>query len=244
MPWLEPITLSGPHAQLKPLAQDHCEGLTEAVKDGELWKLWYTLIPRTEDMSKEIDRRLGLQMAGSMLPWTVFDSGGRVAFKGATNVDRTFVTGNLPPGKYVVQFNAKSVAMNGNQYLVVVSAGRKKVIADAVAGEKFAAGGIAMRVEVGSGLKITGQVASGQTIVSSAGITVRIVDGKRYVWIGSDLGSNLGGHWEEEGMASAKNIKGISMADLRKIQDRSFEGSLLNRHGGVAHDVHVHGEGY
>ncbi|PZR74097.1 MAG: hypothetical protein DLM73_09055 [Chthoniobacterales bacterium] len=169
--------------------------------------------------------------AGAPMNVTVFDSGGRVAFKGATNVDRTFVTENLPPGKYVVQFTAKSVAMNGNQYLVVVSAGRKKVIADAVAGEKFAAGGIAMRVDVGTGLKITGQVVSGQTIVSSASITVRVINGKRYVWIGSELGSNLGGHWEEEGMASAQNIKNISMADFRKIQDRSFEGSLLNRHG-------------
>src|ERR1700720_210280 len=79
MPWLEPISLRGPHAQLKPLSQDHCEGLTEAVKDGELWKLWYTSIPRAEDMSKEIDRRLGLQAAGSMLPWTVFDAAGKIA---------------------------------------------------------------------------------------------------------------------------------------------------------------------
>ena len=60
MPWLEPVTLSGPHAQLEPLSQDHCDGLTEAVKDGELWKLWYTFIPTPEDMRKEIDRRLGL----------------------------------------------------------------------------------------------------------------------------------------------------------------------------------------
>src|ERR1700724_1767152 len=79
MPWLEPISLSGPHAQLKPLSHDHREGLTEAVKDGELWKLWYTLIPRAEDMGKEIDRRLGLQATGSMLPFTVFDADGRIA---------------------------------------------------------------------------------------------------------------------------------------------------------------------
>ena len=74
MPWLEPVTLSGPHAQLKPLSHDHLDGLTEAVRDGELWKLWYTFIPKAEDMAKEIDRRLGLQKAGSMMPWTVFDA--------------------------------------------------------------------------------------------------------------------------------------------------------------------------
>jgi N-acetyltransferase len=79
MPWLEPVTLSGPHAQLRPLSHDHIDGLTEAVKDGELWKLWYTSVPKPEDMRKEIDRRLALQAAGSMLPFTVFDAGGHIA---------------------------------------------------------------------------------------------------------------------------------------------------------------------
>src|SRR5882724_10452764 len=79
MPWLEPVTLSGPHAQLKPLSHDHVDGLTEAVRDGELWKLWYTSIPKPEDMRQEIDRRLGLQAAGSMLPFTVFDADGNIA---------------------------------------------------------------------------------------------------------------------------------------------------------------------
>jgi RimJ/RimL family protein N-acetyltransferase len=79
MPWLEPITLRGPHAELKPLSHDHTVGLTEAVRDGELWKLWYTAVPTPEGMGKEIDRRLGLQKAGAMLPWTVFDADGRIA---------------------------------------------------------------------------------------------------------------------------------------------------------------------
>jgi N-acetyltransferase len=79
MPWLEPATLSGPYAQLKPLSHDHIAGLTEAVRDGELWKLWYTFVPKPEDMGKEIDRRLGLQASGAMLPWTVFDADGKIA---------------------------------------------------------------------------------------------------------------------------------------------------------------------
>jgi RimJ/RimL family protein N-acetyltransferase len=79
MAWLEPVTLQGAHARLEPLSQDHCGGLTEAVKDGELCKLWYTFVPKPEEMKKEIDRRLGLQKAGSMLPWTVFDADGRIA---------------------------------------------------------------------------------------------------------------------------------------------------------------------
>ena len=79
MPWPEPITLRGEHARLEPLSPQHRDGLVEAVNDGELWKIWYTFIPRPEDMQKEIDRRLSLQAAGPMLPFTVFDAEGRIA---------------------------------------------------------------------------------------------------------------------------------------------------------------------
>jgi N-acetyltransferase len=79
MPWLAPVTLRGAHARLEPLSHDQRDGLVEAVKDGELWKLWYTFIPKAEDMAKEIDRRLGLQKSGSMLPFTVFDADGKIA---------------------------------------------------------------------------------------------------------------------------------------------------------------------
>ena len=79
MPWLEPVTLRGPHARLEPLSHEHRDALVEAAKDGELWKLWYTLIPKPEGMGQEIDRRLNLQAKGSMLPFTVFDAEGRVA---------------------------------------------------------------------------------------------------------------------------------------------------------------------
>ena len=79
MPWLEPTTLRGAHARLEPLSHEHCDALTEAVKDGELWKLWYTSVPTAEGMLREIDRRLGLQSSGAMLPFTVFDADGRIA---------------------------------------------------------------------------------------------------------------------------------------------------------------------
>lgn len=79
MAWLEPVTLRGTHARLEPLSQAHREGLVEAVQDGELWKLWYTFVPQPDHMAKEIDRRLGLQTAGSMLPFTVFDADDRIA---------------------------------------------------------------------------------------------------------------------------------------------------------------------
>src|SRR5438477_12743661 len=90
MPWLEPVTLRGAYARLEPLSHEHRDALVEAAKDGELWKLWYTTVPKAENMGKEIDRRLGLQAAGSMLPFTVFDADGRVSGMSTyMNVDAT-----------------------------------------------------------------------------------------------------------------------------------------------------------
>ena len=76
MAWLEPLTLSGKHATLVPLDKSHEGALSEAVRDGELWKHWYTSIPSPDGMAAEIDRRLGLQAQGSMLPFTVRDASG------------------------------------------------------------------------------------------------------------------------------------------------------------------------
>jgi len=89
---------------------------------------------------------------------TVSDVSGKAAFKGATKDDGGFATAKLQPGSYVVQFTAKNSSVKGGQYSIVVAAGKKKVVANEVAGEKFLGGGIAMKVEVGAGLNITGQV--------------------------------------------------------------------------------------
>jgi len=76
---LQPVTLKGTHATLVPLAAAHTHALSEAARDGELWRLWYTSVPAPEDMSREIDRRLSLLSAGTMLPFTVLDSTGTPA---------------------------------------------------------------------------------------------------------------------------------------------------------------------
>lgn len=78
MAFAEPVTLRGQHATLEPLSLAHEADATEAVKDGELWQLWYTAIPRPERMRAEIERRLGLQAQGSMLPFAVRDASGRM----------------------------------------------------------------------------------------------------------------------------------------------------------------------
>jgi N-acetyltransferase len=72
-PLVVPITLHSPGVDLVPLSAAHLEDLQDAVQDGELWSIWYTTIPKPEHMAAEIERRLGLQLQGSMLPFAVMD---------------------------------------------------------------------------------------------------------------------------------------------------------------------------
>lgn len=82
-------TLTGRLVTLEQLERAHHDDLVEAAGDGELWNLWYTAVPRPEGMAAEIDRRLALQEAGSMVPFTVRDSSGRaLGMTTFMNVDR------------------------------------------------------------------------------------------------------------------------------------------------------------
>jgi hypothetical protein len=153
---------------------------------------------------------------------TVSDASGKAAFKGATNTSGAFATAKLQPGNYVVQFNSSSGELKGKQYAVVIAAGKKKVSAD-VAGEKFAGGGVAMKVDVGAGLNIMGQVAAQTGPVSKGG--------KKMVWIAKKTGSNMPGHWAEEDSAEAKEAKSagtISSDQVQKIQAHQDQ----HEHGG------------
>ena len=147
---------------------------------------------------------------------TVSDASGKAAFKSTTNATGAFATQNLQPGNYVVQFNAKSSAVKGNHYALFVSAGKKKVWAGAVPGEKFAGGGVAMKVEVGADLNITGQVATETNVA--------VMNGKTLVWIPPMLGSNMPGHWAEKGSAeeiSSRTRGIIPRANIQKIHDNA-----------------------
>ena len=110
----------------------------------------------------------------------VSDASGKAAFKGATKSDGAFATEKLQPGNYVVQFNSTNSALKGGQYSIIVVAGKKKVVANAIAGEKFLGGGVAMKVEVGTGLNIIGEppwvfaLITGIAIIVAMGANVQI----------------------------------------------------------------------
>src|SRR4051812_43617302 len=142
---------------------------------------------------------------------TVADSAGAQAFKGATDPKGTFATGTLKPGQYVVQFNAKTVA--AGEYALVVSAGKKKVTAGSVPGAKFTGGGVAMRIDVGSGLNIAGQITTGLDMKMGP-------DGKKMVWIPKQLGSNLPAHWAPADSAEAKAASAAGSLSTKTIMDQ------------------------
>ncbi|SLN56133.1 hypothetical protein PEL8287_03012 [Roseovarius litorisediminis] len=84
--WPSPITLTGKHASLEPLAQTHAADLASAAKGVQ--GLWYTSIPTPDAVQAEIDRRLGLQTTGTMLPFAILDAkGAAVGMTTYMNVD-------------------------------------------------------------------------------------------------------------------------------------------------------------
>ncbi|MBV8665560.1 MAG: GNAT family N-acetyltransferase [Burkholderiaceae bacterium] len=83
------VTLKGPHASLEPLTQAHCTELKAAVDDGEIWRLWYTNIPKPENMAAEIDRRRDMHAKGQWLPFAVrrCDNGAVCGMTNYMNID-------------------------------------------------------------------------------------------------------------------------------------------------------------
>ncbi|GAA1779551.1 GNAT family protein [Leucobacter iarius] len=84
-----PGTLTGRLVALEPLAADHRDGLAEAVRDGELWRAWYTSVPTPDGMGEEIRRRLRLQDEGSMIPFAArrLDTGALIGMTTFMNID-------------------------------------------------------------------------------------------------------------------------------------------------------------
>ena len=89
MAFTDPVTLDGRLATLVPLSHTQHRELEEAVRDGELWTLWYTSVPAPDALGAEIDRRLELCRNGSMLPFAVIEksSGQAVGMTTFMNID-------------------------------------------------------------------------------------------------------------------------------------------------------------
>jgi RimJ/RimL family protein N-acetyltransferase len=55
------------------LSHHRLDELISASEDGTISDLWYTVVPDRQTMADEIDRRLGLYQAGTMMPFATID---------------------------------------------------------------------------------------------------------------------------------------------------------------------------
>jgi hypothetical protein len=153
---------------------------------------------------------------------TVRDSSGKTAFKGATNGGGVFTSGSLKPGGYMVQFNSTN-APKTSRYMLIASAGKEKVVANGIPGEKLAAG-VAVTIEVRPGSTLTAQVTAEDKNSAPIGH-----NGKLMVWIPKQIGSNIGGHWAESDSAEAKIVQTSSSYSLKNMMNKQNQGvSPLN----------------
>ncbi len=121
MSWPAPVTLRGSHVILEPLGAQHLGALSEAVRDGALWELWFTAIPQPDEMSKEIERRLDLSRAGSMLAFAVVEraSGTPIGMTTYMNVDA--VNRRVEIGSTWYRKNAQRTAVNTECKLLLLT---------------------------------------------------------------------------------------------------------------------------
>jgi len=87
--WPEAFSVEGDHVAVVPLTMAHHDDLAEASADGELHRLWYTMVPEPAGVAAEIERRLGLRQLGSMLPFAIIEraSGKAVGMTTYMNID-------------------------------------------------------------------------------------------------------------------------------------------------------------
>lgn len=71
--WPDLFTVVGNYVIVEPLTHSHENDLQDAATDGDLHKLWYTMIPKADQVGAEIDRRLALREKGSMLPFAIIN---------------------------------------------------------------------------------------------------------------------------------------------------------------------------
>ena len=70
--FIEPVTLAGPQwVTLEPLRPHHQPELEEAVRDGALWKLWYTSIPAPQSIPSYIEAALNMELDHGALPFVL-----------------------------------------------------------------------------------------------------------------------------------------------------------------------------
>jgi len=75
----EKVTLEGDHVRLEPLSESHRDQLIDAISDGELWKLFVTLVPAIDGIDGFIENAIEAHSNADGLAFATIDkASGRV----------------------------------------------------------------------------------------------------------------------------------------------------------------------
>ncbi|MCP1674906.1 RimJ/RimL family protein N-acetyltransferase [Natronocella acetinitrilica] len=69
--WVTPVTLTGQHVLLEPMALEHVDELSAAASDGRLWELWYTTVAAPEAMAASVSQALARRERDGEMPFIV-----------------------------------------------------------------------------------------------------------------------------------------------------------------------------
>jgi hypothetical protein len=140
-------------------------------------------------------------------------SGGQLMEKVMTDPSGNFALRQLPAGDYTLEFRCKNSSdLKNEQFTLTVSGTRQAGTQGGITGTNLV-GGVALNVEMSPGAKVTGQIATG----AYAGKK------KNLYWAPQILGSNISGHWTENGSeVPAYNIVRLSPEVIRKMQDNAY----------------------
>ncbi len=115
------IWLANDICRLEPLTMAHHDELVESIKDGELWKLWYTLIPEPEKMQDDIQRRLIQKQAGEMIPFVIIDMKNKRLVGATTYLNIDMLNKRLEIGATWLGKSSQGTAMNKSVKLLLLT---------------------------------------------------------------------------------------------------------------------------
>ena len=120
------------------------------------------------------------------------------------------LSGLFPRG-YSFEFRARrSDAFKNQQFAIGVDGITQSGSQGGISGDSLL-GGVAVNVEVAAGSTVRGQIAVGSDLA------------RKMVWVPPMLGSNLPGHWAEQGSADeilSRTRGNVRRETIQKIQDK------------------------
>jgi hypothetical protein len=140
-----------------------------------------------------------------------------------TDTRGSFAFDGLAPGSYTLSFRGRAVAnpktmrasrtdktdsvIVATSYSIKIDGAKRSVNQSGLSSDRLLAG-VDVKIEVGSGAKVRGQIAAGAL--------------KRMVWIPKEPGSHIPGHWAEAGSKEAErsNTQLLSREDLMNTMNR------------------------